>query len=110
MLKKRERLTTKQFNECFRSGARYHSQYFQLVHAPSPTFHAAVVVGKKVAGKATARNRLRRQLYGRLYHLHTSTGLRGTFILIAKPPLRSLPQRELTPALTDIVGQVVKSR
>lgn len=81
MLRKKERLKKEDFNRFFSVGKRSHSPLFQLVFAPYPTFHASVVVPKKILRGAVARNKLRRQAYDVLRNLRPSGGV---FILIAK--------------------------
>jgi ribonuclease P protein component len=88
MLPKRERLGRKDFEAFFRSGRRRHSAYFTLVAAPSPAFHAAVVVPKKVAARAVERNRLRRRLYDLLRH-GDARNAGGIYIVLVKAPARA---------------------
>lgn len=85
MLNKKERLSKKEFDRFFVSGKRLHSPLFTIVYSQSPTFHAAVVVGKKVYKHAVDRNRLRRRLYSILYHLSRDQGLKGVYIVLSKP-------------------------
>ena len=110
MLKKTDRLTKAQFDAYFRSGKRVHTPYLQLIYTPHTEFHGAVVVGKKVHKHAVDRNRLRRQLYNRLYQLRKSDGLSGVFIFIAKPPIITLPQKELSNVVSELIGQAQKKR
>ncbi len=91
MLKKKERLTKKEFDCSFFSGKRYSHSFLQVIHHSSNDFRGSVVVGKKIYKKAVDRNRLRRRLYGVLYRCHKKHNLTGTFILIAKPKLKDLP-------------------
>lgn len=105
MLPKRERLTTERFDQVFKTGKRYHSPYFQIITTPSPTFHGAVVVGKKVYKKAVDRNRLRRQLYGVLYRHQQTQTKRGIYIIIAKPAIIGLSQAARTKTLTKTLTQ-----
>lgn len=90
MLKKQHRLTRKEFTIVWDTGRRHHSQYLTLVLAPSETFKAAVVVGKKVSASAVDRNRLRRQFYGVLESTIPIDHYQGTILLIAKPSLSKL--------------------
>jgi ribonuclease P protein component len=106
MLKKRERLTTAAFNRSFSSGRRYHSPALTIIYDPATDFHGAAVVGKKVYKTAVARNRLRRQLYSALYRWQQQSGAVGTFIIIAKPALRDVPQRQVAVTTTDALQAV----
>lgn len=63
MLSKKERLSRETFNRFFVSGKRFNTDSLTLVYTPHPTLHVAIVISKKVAKKAVARNKLRRQLY-----------------------------------------------
>lgn len=110
MLKKTQRLTTAQFNEYFKSGKVVNSDCFQLRYSPSPSFHAAMVVGKKVSKKAVDRNRLRRAMYNRFYQHKQREQLSGVFICVAKPAARSLSKLELTQAINEIIGLALKKR
>jgi ribonuclease P protein component len=88
MLKKKERLTRAEFDAAFAAGKRVHSPLLQVIVAPSPSFHGAVVVGKKVYKKAVDRNKLRRQLYAIVYQFSKKDGvLAKTFITITKPAI-----------------------
>jgi len=95
MLKKKERLTRHEFDRFFSVGKRLHTAHFQLIYAPSPTFHGSVVVGKKVYKKAVDRNKLRRQVYALLYRANQVTPLLQTLIIIAKPTIATLSRKEL---------------
>lgn len=85
MLKKKERLTKKEFDRFFSSGKRAHSPLLTLIHSSNSEFHGAVVVGKKVFKKAVDRNRLRRRLYNILYRLSLENNLQGVYIILTKP-------------------------
>ncbi len=106
MLKKKQRLTKKEFDNVFAKGKRIHTPTLQLIYKESDVFCGAAVVGKKVYKKAVDRNRLRRQLYGALYRhqkQHTST---GTFILIAKPTIKSVQPSLLRKEVDEILSLV----
>ncbi len=85
MLKKKERLTKKEFDRFFASGRRLHFPLFTTIFSPAPDFHAIVVVGKKVYKSAVDRNRLRRRLYNILYRLSRENELKGVYIVLTKP-------------------------
>lgn len=94
MLKKIHRLTQKEFQEVWDTGKRHHNQYVTMVIAPSQTFKAAVVVGKKVSKLAVVRNHLRRQFYGVIETVVPVDSCQKNILLIIKPPLAKLPARE----------------
>ncbi len=91
MLKKRQRLTKKEFDQYFKTGQRLHSPLVQLVYAPADDFHGAVVVGKKVFKSAVRRNRLRRQIYAALYHYQQQTEVKLVLIVLVKPSVQQQP-------------------
>lgn len=95
MLKKKERLTKKEFDRFFASGRRIHSPFFTLIFTAAPDFHGAVVVGKKVYKRAVDRNRLRRRLYNIIYRLSRENQLRGVYIVITKPAAKDATFKEL---------------
>lgn len=103
MLPKRQRLTTTAFMQAFQTGRRYHDLAFQLIVAPSDTFHGAAVVGKKVYKRAVDRNRLRRQLYGLLYRSGVTT--QGTYIIVAKPAATQLSRTERAAHVQQLLKQ-----
>lgn len=113
MLKKKERLTTEAFNRSFSSGKRLHTPHLQIINDSSPTFHAAVVVGKKVYKKAVLRNKLRRQIYNLLYRISKELSLQGTYIVVAKPTSKEVQfailKEELHTALLEIEKRGLKS-
>lgn len=103
MLKKKERLTKKEFDRFFASGTRKHGQLFTLIWSPLPDFHGAVVVGKKVYKRAFDRNRLRRQLYSILYRLSRDQGFTGVYIILTKPAAAVADFAELKSSLEKII-------
>ena len=106
MLPKRQRLTTAEFNQFFKSGRRFHHPLMQLIYTPHPTFHGSVVVGKKVAKKAVARNRARRQLYAVLYRFAKDHVPTGVYLVILKPAAASATVTERKAALSEILAQI----
>lgn len=107
MLSKKERLTKKEFDRSFSLGKRIHSPYIQLIVHPSPSFHGAVVVGKKVCKKAVDRNAIRRSLYGVLYRFSKEHLLASTVIVVAKPTLRDLTAQERRTALHEVLMKLL---
>ncbi len=105
MLKKKERLTTTEFNKVFATGQRRHSVLLQLIYAKGEVFHGAAVVGKKVFKKAVDRNRLRRRIYNILYRLSKDGELQGTFILIAKPACKEASFTDLRADIDQLLSK-----
>jgi len=106
MLTKKERLTKQEFDRSFSLGKRIHSKELQIIYHPSPTFHAAAVVGKKVYKSAVARNRLRRQLYGAIYRYHKRHEVPGTIIMIAKPAIIEVSQRHVASLVQEQLAAI----
>lgn len=103
MLKKKERLTKKEFDRFFSSGRRLHNNLFTLIHASQSGFNGAVVVGKKVFKRAVDRNRLRRRLYNILYRLSREQNLTGVYIILTKPACREASFDHLKETLIKII-------
>jgi ribonuclease P protein component len=107
MLQKKERLSREAFSRFFSSGKRIRSGSFDLVYTPHHTFHGAVVVSKKVAVRATERNKLRRTAYSLLWELKTKHTVTGVFILIIrktpKPPSRDVLKEELVQIFDTVI-------
>ncbi len=110
MLKKKERLTKKEFDHFFRIGCRYNSPSIQLIHtATDKKFHGAVVVGKKVYKHAVDRNRLRRRLYAVLYDEKIKKlFLTGVYIVITKPTAKTTSISIVREELRNLIGKTVK--
>jgi ribonuclease P protein component len=110
MLAKKERLGKKDFLKYFSAGTRYQSPQLTLVFHPNDRFLAAAVVGKKTAKKAHERNTLRRRLYAAFEQEKVARALKGVYILIAKPPLFSLPRQKQREAARTLIGRTIKER
>ena len=106
MVKKKERLNRETFNRFFSVGKRYHSPSLTLVHHPHDSFHASVVISKKVFKKASLRNRLRRRIYGVLEYEHRVSGLDGVFIVVVKKEAGSMPYHKVSSELKKIIGRI----
>ena len=103
MLNKKERLTKKEFDRSFSLGKRVHSPVLQLIISDSPSFHGAVVVGKKVKKKAVDRNALRRRLYGVVYRFYQDHPKAHTVIVVAKPAVALMSKKEQREALMKLL-------
>ena len=110
MLRKKERLNREAFNRFFSAGTRTHSQSFGLVYVPHPTFHASVVVPKKIVQKAVARNKLRRRIYDILRNFKQKDGPTGVYIVMVKPKAATSSYDELKTEIEGLVGRTMKSR
>lgn len=110
MLRKKERLKRKEFDRFFSTGTRYHSSALQVVYTPHNSFHASVVVPKKIVRKAVQRNKLRRRIYDILRNLNKEHGFVGTFIVLVKPKAVLLQYDMLKRDVRMLVGRCMKSR
>ncbi len=108
MLKKTERLDDRLFKEYFTTGKRNHNTYTTIITSSYSRLKVAVVVGKKVYKRAVDRNRLRRQVYGMVEKIKQNKDLTGVFIIILKPKISSLSNREQKAVLNKEVGLVLK--
>lgn len=90
MLPKKERISRKKFNELFTQSKIFsRGSFFVVKTTAEDGFRAAVVVSKKVAKKATERNRIKRQLYALISAKKRAIpSLSGSYIfLFQKKPL-----------------------
>jgi ribonuclease P protein component len=110
MLKKKERLNRADFNRFFSSGKRTHHQFFTVIFSPYSAFHASVVVSKKTASKATARNTLRRRVYAVLRDFAHKSGLRGVYIVLLKPAAVKASRKALREALREFLSRMEEAR
>lgn len=108
MLKKSERVARADFGAFFKKGKRLHSEHVSVVVAPSPTFHASVVVSKKVSKQAVLRNTFRRRVYAQLYALK-KRGFTGVVIVTLKPSFSSLTKAEAKATIEALVVRILKS-
>ena len=109
MLKKKERLTKRQFDRFFSSGKRSNSPLLGLTYTSHESFHGAVVVGKKVYKKAVDRNKMRRRLYSLLYNLKEKFNLKVVYIITTKSTAKDSTYSELKDQLIDLVGKLEKT-
>ncbi len=92
MLKKKERISRKKFNELYKnSKITSRGSFFMVRTHPGGSFLASVVVPKKIAKKATERNYLKRLTYFLLLERRKQGVLKsGSYILVfQKKPIQS---------------------
>ena len=109
MLPKKNRLSRTEFSKHFKNGKRFHSKIGTIVHVPSSDFHASVVVSKKVHKRAVVRNKLRRRSYGVIYNKLKKSNSTGVFILLLKPSILSLTQKQQLIEIRSLIGLVTKT-
>lgn len=64
MIPKQKRISRDKFQSILRSGKVLRGNYVTVHYAPSPYPEVGIVVPKKKIKQASARNRIRRMLYG----------------------------------------------
>lgn len=109
MLKKTERLTTRQFAEFFKMGKRHQFSHCTIIYTPYQTLHASVVVSKKVAKQAVKRNTLRRRVYAQLYQHLKRAEKTGVYIVILKPTFSTLTRASAAEQITTSIATVLKN-
>lgn len=106
MLSKKERLKRVDFSRFFSLGRRIHHRYFTLVYAPHSTPHISVVVSKKVASKAVARNKMRRRVYDSVRNYIRGEECSGVFIFLMKKEAFEASSENLREAVVSIMQKV----
>lgn len=89
-------------------GKRAHSPLYTIVYSPSPTFHASVVVSKKVARLAVDRNKIRRRIYDILRRYQSRTGVTGVCIVLTKATVRGKAYAEMSEDITTQLSRIMK--
>ena len=107
MLKKSERLARADFLPFFKSGKRINSEHLQLIYAPFASFHASVVVSKKVSKLAVARNTVRRRIYAHLKGLSSSKG--GVYIVTVRPSFATLSRQAMHQEIKLLIERLAKA-
>lgn len=106
MLGKSERLSRTVFSTYFRSGTRFQSPHLTVIYTPAPAPKGAVVVPKKVARSAVARNQIRRRLSHTLTESGVFTTHPGVYIIIAKAGAPECPRRALRTELIQLLARI----
>jgi len=103
MLKKKERLSRRDFSTLLKKGRRCDFQYFSLIYRNAPEMKCGIVVSKKVAKNAIKRNLLRRRMYYVLGECK-DVFFEKHVIFITKKDTETLP----FPKLKEYMFEVVK--
>lgn len=106
MLPKQQRLTKKEFANAFRNGKRHRSPAIEVRVSSNPTFHGAVVVGKKVYARAVDRTKLRRQLYAALAR-YAQKAHPATYIVIVYQPIKDIPHQKRAELLQKLLQETL---
>lgn len=110
MLPATRRLPRAQFTTHVTTGRRYHSPHLTISYTPTTTpAQAAVVVSKKVAKSAVARNRLRRRLYAALASSPVYQGT-GVYVIMAKAGAATSSRLAIRTECLDLLASITKAR
>lgn len=103
MVPQENRLNRVAFTDTYANGRRVHMSGLLLVYLAAPAHKMAIVVGKKVAKSAVARNRIRRQLYAILRKIKIPN---GHIIVVAKPAARAYSYTRLCAEVATALKRV----
>ncbi len=108
MLPKRHRLTTRAFDAVWQRGTQACGAFVcvRVIGATAPAY--SCVAGKRIARTHVARNRIRRRLYGALFHIYRELPpLHG--IIIARANITDADPRALQRDITRTIRKAMKS-
>lgn len=81
-------------------GKKFESKHFKLIYKKGDHLKAAIIVSKKVAPKATERNRIKRVISEAL---RTKLKIKGKVLIIVKENISGLKADQATDALRRIL-------
>lgn len=105
MLKKKQRLSRSEFANLLKKGRRVHETHFSLIFAPSTETKCGLVVSKKVAKQAVARNLLRRRVYA-IFGEKLENLKNNHVVLLTKPSIKNLTFKELRDELENVFKKI----
>lgn len=105
MLAKKQRLSRREFDHLLKKGRRIHGTHLSLLYYPTQSSKYAVVVSKKTAKRANARNLLRRRVYA-ILQPHTTTCV-GYLAVFTKPSCTTLSYQQLKDELTTLLARII---
>ena len=82
MLKKADRLSTREFAAVIASGREAYSPFFSIRSVPSASFKLAATAPKKIWKTATARNSVRRRIYGAIEKIVSRKKPRSSSVIV----------------------------
>ena len=89
MLKKENRLTTKEFLDVFKKGEKKHNSFFLLVYTKNDKkVKVGVSIPKKIFKKAVDRNKTKRIIFNLLKKNHLLPK-KGYFVFVLKKPTQN---------------------
>ncbi len=108
MLPKKERLSREEFNRFFSVGKRFSAPSLQVVYTPHETFHASVVVPKKVSKRAVLRNKIRRRIYDIVSRHKSVLENQGVFIFFTKAGIEKKSYAQLREDVGVVLGTILE--
>jgi ribonuclease P protein component len=102
MLKKKQRLSRGEFTNLLKKGRRVHDTHLSLVFTTATETKCGLVVSKKVAKHATARNLLRRRVYAILGD-NLAMLAKKHLVVLTKPSIQALSFEELKKTLETLI-------
>jgi ribonuclease P protein component len=107
MLKRANRLAkSKDIQTAFARGRTFFNPFFGIRFLPKSTEKRfTIVVSTKVYKSAVARNRLKRLVRE---HIRKNLGdfKNGSYVVSAKPKIKSLPEKEIVPAFLGACSRI----
>jgi ribonuclease P protein component len=107
MLKKKQRLSRKEFADLMKKGRRVHDAHFTLVFTQGVETKCGLVVSKKVAKNATARNLLRRRIYA-IFGEQFALLAQKHVAVVTKPSVQTLSFEELRTSLKNLIQKNIR--
>ena len=99
MLKRRERLSRREFDTLYKKGHRIHGDHFLYIVSSDSAMKCGVSVSKKVHKHAVDRHTLRRRVYAVLEEHRTHLSKKH-IIVVVHPSARSLTRADLRKELS----------
>ena len=103
MLKKQNKLNTKDIKELITAGKRVYGTLFSVVYKPKNTNKFGVTVSKKVYKKAVDRNRAKRRVFGALKDVSPKNI--GHYNISVKSKLNTVPFTDISKDLNSVLCQ-----
>ncbi len=109
MVKKKQKLSRRDFTSLLQQGKRIHSTSLSLTYLPAKETKLGVVVSKKIANKAVLRNKFRRRIFSILGK--NLTLIENIHIAVfTKPTCTSLSYQDLQEELEVLLRKIHSKR
>ena len=108
MLAKKNRLTTKKFQEVFKKGEVIHTPLFmgRKMFSVDKNSHFAVVVSKKIARRAVDRNKMRRRVYAEIENILPNISPPIQMIIFLKKEVANLTKKDFRKQLQKYLNSL----